>query len=377
MSSRYGIAQNNRLSHPTLAGGSVRLPIFAPLPCLQDSHKSTTVTCLAHLVGGMMAVGTSVGTVVVCSGTAVLSSYDISPGAAGGASPAPDASNSLTGGSRTPRSVSGGVTALLSLEPASAASTPKGRSRNSVVPPWLASPKEAGKGSPAAAAVAGQHAVQAIVQRGRGFVVASSNGDIHLFDPAASGSRSGSADAFQVSQVFRFAEPAGKWLPNSLAAARSSGGGSGRASSADASISTDGNGSMLGLADASSSAFSHLPPTLRVCGLAVSATDEHLGVATAAGKLLMLNIAAAVEARELDAEIASSMGLPGGDAAAGAAAAAGHGADGGNAGEQHNVGAGGLEVVATGIVGGSGQEQVSDAASLSTELAAIANLLNV
>jgi hypothetical protein len=81
-----------------------------------------------------------------------------------------------------------------------------------------------------------------------------------------------------------------------------------------------------------SSMFSRLPPALRLCGLTVSPTDEELAVTTAAGKLMLLNITAAVEAREeaagLGAEVEADAA---GDAADGAAATSV--APGGDAGE--------------------------------------------
>lgn len=154
---------------------------------LQDSHKSTTVTCLCHLVGGMMAVGTSTGKIMVCSPTGVLSVHDIAPAGSsnqdtslmGGHSPQLLPDTPTTPGSRS-RSVSGAVhTALAS--PSSAAGTPKGR-KSSIVPPWQDVLKEVGRASQQAAA--GLYAVQAVVQRGRGFVAVGSLGDVYLFNPA-------------------------------------------------------------------------------------------------------------------------------------------------------------------------------------------------
>lgn len=154
---------------------------------LQDSHKSTTITCLCHLVGGMLAVGTSTGKIMVCSTTGVLSVHDIAP--AGSSSQDTSLSGAhtphlyddtpATPGSRS-RSVSGAAhTALAS--PSSAAGTPKGR-KSSLVPPWQEVLKEVGRASQPAAA--GLYAVQAVVQRGRGFVAVGSQGDLYLFNPA-------------------------------------------------------------------------------------------------------------------------------------------------------------------------------------------------
>lgn len=96
-----------------------------------------------------------------------------------------------------------------------------------------------------------------------------------------------SADAFKLSHQFRFAELS-VW--QGLAHMQSSG----RASSIDASSAGNIN-SAVGRLDCRP--FSHLPAALRVCGLAVSATEEYLAVATAAGKLMLLNIASAAEAQ--------------------------------------------------------------------------------
>lgn len=100
--------------------------------------------------------------------------------------------------------------------------------------------------------------------------------------------RSGSADAFCMSQRFVFAET-GSSAGNSLTAGSSS------------LLAPIASGSVAGssvTAQGDAGPFSHLPPALRVSGLAVSTTDEHLAIATAAGKIMWLNIAAALEAQE-------------------------------------------------------------------------------
>lgn len=112
-----------------------------------------------------------------------------------------------------------------------------------------------------------------------------------------------------------FAEQPQKSLSTTLAASSTSG----QAPIARAG-STDG-GSETGQAD--NSMFSRLPPALRVCGLTVSPTDEELAVATAAGKLMLLNIAAVVEAREEAAGLGAAVGADAAaDPADGAATAA-------------------------------------------------------
>lgn len=100
--------------------------------------------------------------------------------------------------------------------------------------------------------------------------------------------RSGSADAFCMSQRFVFAE-VGSSAGNSLTAGSSS------------LLAPIASGSVAGssvTAQSDAGPFSHLPPALRVSGLAVSTTDEHLAITTAAGKIMWLNITAALEAQE-------------------------------------------------------------------------------
>lgn len=111
--------------------------------------------------------------------------------------------------------------------------------------------------------------------------------------------RAGNTDAFCVSHKFPFAGQ-----PSSSLCGTLTGGGGGSSSGQ--------THAFAGSTEASSSAalgdsgpFGSLAPALRVCGLTVSPTDEQIAVATAAGKLMVLNIAAAVEARE---EAASTAG---------------------------------------------------------------------
>ena len=152
--------------------------------CHQDTHKSTTVTCLVHLVGGMLAVGTNTGKVMVCSATGLQAVHDLSPAdsrqgtTAGAMSPDPqDRSTSYSGGRGKSHS---GAVQLSS--PGSAAATPT-RARSSIPAPWQDLPADTSKR--AAQQVAGAYAVQALVQRGRGFVAAGSTGDVFLFEPAS------------------------------------------------------------------------------------------------------------------------------------------------------------------------------------------------
>lgn len=95
-------------------------------------------------------------------------------------------------------------------------------------------------------------------------------------------------DAFQVSQRFCFAEAhtgSSQGLP------------AGSSTSGRSPQSTDSVDGSSGHLPGQAGLFGDLQPALRVCGLAVSTTDEHLAVATA-GKLMLLNITATLEAQE-------------------------------------------------------------------------------
>lgn len=159
------------------------LHMLAGVVCVtQDSHKSTSVTCLCHLVGGMLAVGTNIGRIMICSANSVLSVHDISPAGSGqGTSSAgtPTAAEDTVShsGSIRSRSLCGAVLASGTSSPAS---SPK-RGKPSLVAPWQEVLKDVSKGSQPAAAA---YAVQALVQCGRGFVAVGSVGDIYLFNPA-------------------------------------------------------------------------------------------------------------------------------------------------------------------------------------------------
>jgi hypothetical protein len=131
-----------------------------------------------------MAVGTNTGKIMVCCPTGVLSVLDISPassrqGMPGGGTDAAAADElTPTAGSRS-RSGNGAVQSNSLSAAASPASTPK-RGKSSIAAPWLDAPGDASKASTPAL---GQYAVQAVVQRGRGFVAAGSMGDVYLFAP--------------------------------------------------------------------------------------------------------------------------------------------------------------------------------------------------
>ncbi|WIA33170.1 hypothetical protein OEZ86_006317 [Tetradesmus obliquus] len=130
-----------------------------------DHSGSIAITCIAYLVGGMLAVGTSTGRIMVYSETGLVASMDISTAAD---SPA----NSSSGSSQQQHG------------PASQARSRPSSQTGAVVAPRL----------PHSAAVNG---VQALVQRGRGFIAAGSMWDVYLFDPSgATSKRAGGPDVF-------------------------------------------------------------------------------------------------------------------------------------------------------------------------------------
>jgi hypothetical protein len=130
-------------------------------------------------------VGTSIGKIMICSPTGVLTMLDICPASSrqgtssGAAAPtsAPDDVFSQAG------SRSSSVRGAVQAASPSGSSSPK-RGKSSVIVPWQEVLKDADRASTAAA---GAYAVQAVVQRGRGFVAAGSMGDVYLFSPLGTG----------------------------------------------------------------------------------------------------------------------------------------------------------------------------------------------
>lgn len=133
---------------------------------LQDHNGDAKVTCLVYLVGGLLAVGTSTGRITVYSEGGLVAQQDIS--------------------SAAPLSSSGKQLS----EPSTALQTPRTSSRPSTIGAVkqgfnpITSAVQATK-STSSAAAGEKNAVQALVQRGRGFVVAGSNFDVFFFDPPA------------------------------------------------------------------------------------------------------------------------------------------------------------------------------------------------
>lgn len=123
---------------------------------------------------------------------------------------------------------------------------------------------------------------------------------------ACAACRPGNTGAFSVLHKFMFAAQPGHSPGSTLAADSTSGQAPARTSSSD-------GGSAVACTNGSS-VFSSLPPVLRVCGLTVSSTDEQIAVATAAGRVMQLNITAAVEAREEAAVIRGNVGASSADA---------------------------------------------------------------
>jgi hypothetical protein len=113
------------------------------------------VTCIAYLVGGMLAVGTSTGRITVYSEAGLVASMDIST-----AADSQSSSSSSSGSNHQQHS--------------SASQTRAGR-------PSSQTGAAAAPRLPHCAAVNG---VQALVQRGRGFIAAGSMWDVYLFDPS-------------------------------------------------------------------------------------------------------------------------------------------------------------------------------------------------
>jgi hypothetical protein len=122
---------------------------------LQDHSGSMAVTCIAYLVGGMLAVGTSTGRIMIYSEAGLVASMDISTAADSNSS-----TSSSSGSSQQQQS------------PA----TPSRAGRPSSQTGAAAAPR-----LPHSAAVNG---VQALMQRGRGFIAAGSMWDVYLFDPS-------------------------------------------------------------------------------------------------------------------------------------------------------------------------------------------------
>lgn len=116
-----------------------------------------------HLVGGLLAVGTNTGKVMVFSDVGIVSSLEISaadPDSGRAAHQAdPAAQQSPSAASR----------------PSAVANSRQGMS-------LISGSGQAPRPAPASAT---RNAVQALVQRGRGFVAAGSNWDVYLFEPPA------------------------------------------------------------------------------------------------------------------------------------------------------------------------------------------------
>lgn len=125
--------------------------------CLQDHNGSIAITCIGYLVGGLLAIGTSTGRIMVHSEAGLVSSLDLN-------APADQQ------GSKSCASSSSG-TQQAPASPGKVAAAKPG--------------SQAGASQQASPHPTCMHGVQALVQRGRGFVAAGSNWDVYLFDPPA------------------------------------------------------------------------------------------------------------------------------------------------------------------------------------------------
>ncbi|KAF6260716.1 hypothetical protein COO60DRAFT_1637364 [Scenedesmus sp. NREL 46B-D3] len=221
-----------------------------------DHSGSTAITCIAYLVGGMLAVGSSTGRIMVYSEAGLAASMDIST--------AGDSQHNSSSGSSSSSSSSGSNHQQHS--PASPSSVGRQSSETgAAAAPWL----------PRSAAVNG---VQALVQRGRGFIAAGSMWDVYLFDPSGATSKRTQLTLNPISST---------------------------------TVTFSGSNSSSALA-----------ADARVMGLTVSVTDDHIALTTAAGKLLLLDITAAVAAMDEAAETAATAAaVAAGSSDAGAAAA--------------------------------------------------------
>jgi hypothetical protein len=117
------------------------------------------VTCIAYLVGGMLAVGTSTGRIMVYSEAGLVASMDISTAADSQSSSSSSGSNHQQHSPASP----------------SRAGRPSSQTGAAAAPRL-----------PHSAAVNG---VQALVQRGRGCIAAGSMWDVYLFDPSGATSK--------------------------------------------------------------------------------------------------------------------------------------------------------------------------------------------
>lgn len=123
------------------------------------------VTCLVHLVGGLLAVGTNSGKIMVFSDVGTVSTLDINHAepSSGQAAQQPEAN------------IDAPQAPLRTNIPSLVGSNRQGMSFMSV----------SGQAAGQALRLTARSAVQALVQRGRGFVAAGSNCDICLFEPPA------------------------------------------------------------------------------------------------------------------------------------------------------------------------------------------------
>eukprot|EP00878_Enallax_costatus_P010135 GHUV01010580.1.p1 GENE.GHUV01010580.1~~GHUV01010580.1.p1 ORF type:complete len:1050 (+),score=361.27 GHUV01010580.1:412-3561(+) len=270
-----------------------------------DHNGDTKVTCITYLVGGLLAIGTNTGRILVYSEAGMVAQLDISGAPLSSSGKQQSEPNTALQTPRTPN------------RPSGIGSSKQGF--NSVTTAVQAS-KPVGSGD--------RNGVQALVQRGRGFVVAGSKWDVYLFDPpAATTKRTAGVETYTLSRRLSFALSNGRVPAQQTLLLSSSGGSDGSAAAGGAALTAD----------------------AQVLGMSVSVTDDHLALTTASGKLLLLDLTAALEAlQEADdaaAAAANSSSISGSGDAAGQAASAAGGADLGSSAdaESANAGASGVD----------------------------------
>jgi hypothetical protein len=138
---------------------------------LQDAlgMPAESITCLVYLVGGSVAMGTSSGKIIVCCDAGPQCTVNI---------------NNSVFSTQGSFNCAGGGIAVLARQPQDLAASPSPgmmTNREGSIPPGSSS------SYPLQPAISG---VQAMVQRGRGFIVAGSLADVYMFEPPTTSSKS-------------------------------------------------------------------------------------------------------------------------------------------------------------------------------------------
>eukprot|EP00775_Hariotina_reticulata_P011301 gene11301-11451_t len=231
-----------RSYHLSLSAAAAKGSSLLTLDALADEAES--ITCLVYLVGGSVVIGTSTGKAIVCCDAGPLCTLNIN--------------ELLFSTSSSLNCAGGGLHVFAKQQLDLAAPTGSGN--------MAAKQRSSLPGSSSSSA---KSSVQAMVQRGRGFMVAGSLGDVYMFEPPTTSAKSkiDSQESYTLSRRFSYAALNGLDINKHLCAASGSG-----------------------------------PSTVRVTGLSVSVTDEHLVLTTGCGKMLLLNIPAAMAAMDETAD---------------------------------------------------------------------------